>query len=427
MGSKVFVIHPFLKIETKNPIFNPQDLLDEACGLTEAINLEIIEKETVSISRINSSTYIGKGVIERIRGVIAAQDIELVFINHDISPVQQRNLEKTLKTKVIDRTGLILEIFGARAKTSEGKLQVELASLTYQKSRLVKSWSHLERQRGGFGFIGGPGESQLEIDKRIIGERIIKLKGEIANVKRTRSLQRNARKKVPFPMVSLVGYTNTGKSTLFNRLTNSAVLVQDMLFATLDPTLRLLKLPSGRQIILSDTVGFISKLPHQLVAAFQATLEEVLEASVVLNVRDISHPQSQFQNEEVHKVLENIGYDTEKPIIEVLNKADRLNIEEKETLQNQIQRTQFQVLTSALTGQGCLEVLKFIDELLDIKSITQVYRINHNQSEAIAWLFRHANVKNQIVEDEYTIVTIQITKEKAAQFEKKYSVVSTNH
>ncbi len=422
MGSKVFVIHPFLKIETKNPSFNPQDLLDEACGLTEAINLEIIEKEMVSISRVNSGTYIGKGVLERIRGIVAAGDIELVFINHDVSPVQQRNLEKTLKTKVIDRTGLILEIFGARAQTAEGKLQVELASLIYQKSRLVKSWTHLERQRGGFGFIGGPGESQLEIDKRIIGERIIKLKGEIANVKRTRSLQRNARKKVPFPMVSLVGYTNTGKSTLFNRLTNSAVLVQDMLFATLDPTLRLLKLPSGRQIILSDTVGFISKLPHQLVAAFQATLEEVLEASVILHIRDISHSQTEFQNEEVHKVLKNIGHDDQKPLIEVLNKADCLSLDQKDTLKNQIERADFQVLTSALTGEGCHDVLKLIDDFLDIESTLKTYQIKHTQTEAIAWLFRHANVKDQITEDEYTTVVVQITPEKSAQFEKKYLI-----
>jgi GTP-binding protein HflX len=422
MTTKTLVLQPYLKTETKDPLFNVTDVLDEACALTEAINLDIVSRETVCISKISSATYISKGHLEKIRNLVVAQDVELVFLNQDVSPVQQRNLEKFLKVKVIDRTALILEIFGSRAQTSEGKLQVELASLTYQKSRLVKSWSHLERQKGGFGFTGGPGESQLVLDKRIIGDRIVKLKNELVNVKRTRSLQRNARKKIPFPIVSLVGYTNAGKSTLFNLLTNASVLAQDMLFATLDPTLRLLKLPSGRQVIITDTVGFISKLPHQLIAAFQATLEEVLEATLVLHIRDVSHAHTDFQNTQVHKVLKDVGCDEEKPMIEVLNKCDLLPLEQKEIIKNQTGRKENSILVSAIKGEGVSELLVLIDNFLDKEATQFIYNISHSQTEAIAWLFRNANVKKQVVEDEHTTVTVFMTLEKSMQFEKKFNL-----
>ncbi|MEP6829595.1 MAG: GTPase HflX, partial [Rhizomicrobium sp.] len=304
-----------------------EERLAEAVGLAGAIGLDVVETRIAPLSRPTPATLIGSGKVAEIAEVTARLKPELVIVNAQLSPVQQRNLEKAWTTKVLDRTALILEIFGARAATREGRLQVELAHLTYQRSRLVRSWTHLERQRGGFGFLGGPGETQIEADRRLIGDRIVKIKRELEGVKRTRALGRQARSRVPFPVVALVGYTNAGKSTLFNRLTKSEVLAKDLLFATLDPTMRGVKLRNGTKIILSDTVGFIADLPTELVAAFRATLEEVLAADVIAHVRDAAHDESDAQKADVLKVLAALGVPEDRAMIEVLNKIDLLPAE----------------------------------------------------------------------------------------------------
>ncbi len=298
--------------------------LAEAKGLTEAIGVNVVGAQIVSLNQIRPATYLGLGKVTEIHDLVAAEEIALVVMDCALSPVQQRNLEKAFNAKVIDRTGLILEIFGQRARTKEGALQVELAHLAYQKSRLVRSWTHLERQRGGFGFLGGPGETQIETDRRLIQDRMRRIERDLANVKKTRGLHRKSRRSVPYPIVALVGYTNAGKSTLFNRLTKAEVLAEDMLFATLDPTLRAVHLPHGSDIILSDTVGFISDLPTMLVEAFKATLEEVVEADIILHVRDMAHPDSEAQRADVNAVLDELGIKPqgEKPVIEVWNKLD---------------------------------------------------------------------------------------------------------
>src|SRR5690348_8749189 len=335
--------------------------LDEAKGLARAIDLEVADAILAPIAQIRPATYLGKGKVEEIVGLVGGNAIELVVMDCALSPIQQRNLEKAWNTKVLDRTGLILEIFGRRAKTKEGSLQVELAHLDYQRSRLVRSWTHLERQRGGFGFLGGPGETQIEADRRLIGERIVRLKKELEQVRRTRGLHRFARRRVPFPVVALVGYTNAGKSTLFNALTGAEVVARDQLFATLDPTMRGLRLPSGRRAILSDTVGFVSELPHELVEAFRATLEEVAEADVILHVRDAAHPDSAAQQADVVAVLEGMArdgtLDSEWPsrTIEVLNKADLMggvaSVPERAGA----------VAVSAITGEGLPALRAAID------------------------------------------------------------------
>ena len=305
----------------------PAARLEEAIGLARAIDLNVVEVGIVPIGDIRPATYIGKGKVDEIAGLVKTLGAGIVVVDCALSPVQQRNLEKAWGAKVLDRSGLILEIFGRRARTKEGALQVELAHLTYQRTRLVRSWTHLERQRGGFGFLGGPGESQLEIDRRLIEERIVRIEAELEKVKKRRKLHRDSRARVPYPIAALVGYTNAGKSTLFNRLTKASVLEADMLFATLDPTLRAVALPSGLKIIVSDTVGFISDLPTMLVAAFRATLEEVIEADVILHVRDISHSDTEAQSRDVEEVLRELGIETDKDerLIEVWNKIDRLD------------------------------------------------------------------------------------------------------
>lgn len=302
---------------------HPEARLEEAVGLALALDLEVRESMVVTLRQLTPATLFGKGKVEEIRVLVEVEGLDVVVIDDALTPVQQRNLEKAWSAKVIDRTGLILEIFARRARTREGRLQAELARLTYERSRLVRTWTHLERQRGGFGVMGGPGETQIETDRRLIADKIRKLKGELVEVRRTRTLQRSQRRRVPFPSVALVGYTNAGKSTLFNRLTDAAVMAENMLFATLDPTLRSLKLPDGRPAILSDTVGFISDLPHELVEAFRATLEEVKEADVVLHVRDIASEETKAQAADVRTVLERLGVDMdERRIVEVWNKAD---------------------------------------------------------------------------------------------------------
>src|SRR5436309_6604996 len=335
----------------------PAARLDEAVGLARAIDLEVVEAGLAPLNDISPASYLGKGKVEELAGFVKGQEIGVVVMDCALSPVQQRNLEKAWGAKVLDRTGLILEIFGRRARTREGSLQVEHAHLSYQKSRLVRSWTHLERQRGGFGFLGGPGETQLEADRRMIEERIAKIERELEGVKRTRKLHRDSRKRVPYPIIALVGYTNAGKSTLFNRLTRAQVLEADMLFATLDPTLRAITLPHGAKVILSDTVGFISDLPTMLVAAFRATLEEVIEADVILHVRDATHEDTEAQAYDVENVLRQLGIDPadERRLIEVWNKIDRLDAEGRARLQNLAARRapeERPVLASALTGQG---------------------------------------------------------------------------
>ncbi len=338
--------------------------LEEASGLARAINLDVIEVGAVAIKKPVSATLLGSGKVEEITGVIKAQDIGLAIIDAPITPKQQQNLEKAWNCKVLDRTGLILEIFGERAQTKEGRLQVELAHLNYQKGRLVRSWTHLERQRGGLGFVGGPGETQIEADRRLIQERINRLRADLEKVRRTRQLHRSKRKKVPYPVVALVGYTNAGKSTLFNRLTGASVMAKDLLFATLDPTLRQLDLPLGTTVILSDTVGFVSNLPTHLVAAFRATLEEVIEAELILHVRDISHEDREAQADDVYDILDQLGIDEsdQKRVFEVWNKIDLLGESDVEALQMRVGGENPPILVSAETGQGEQELLALIEE-----------------------------------------------------------------
>ena len=368
--------------------------LDEAVGLARAIDLEIVAAESVRLNRPVPGTLLGSGNVAALGETVAGNKIDLVVVDATLSPVQQRNLERQWKAKVIDRTGLILEIFGARARTHEGRLQVELAALTYQRSRLVRSWTHLERQRGGFGFLGGPGESQLEIDRRLIGERIARLRRELDDVKRTRALHREARRRVPYPIIALVGYTNAGKSTLFNRLTRSGVAAEDMLFATLDPTMRRLDLPSGKKAILSDTVGFISDLPTHLVAAFRATLEEVTEADIIVHVRDAHHPDSAAQRADVLAVLGDLGLAAtiEDGLIEALNKIDLLDPAARESLVNQAARNDEVVALSAVTGEGCDALLRLIERRLDSDARAVRLDIPLSDGKTLAWVYEHGEV-----------------------------------
>ena len=409
----------------------PAERLEEAVGLALALDLDVVRSEAVPLRKATPATLLGSGRVETLKIEAQSVQADVVVIDDALSPVQQRNLEKALELKVIDRTGLILEIFARRARTAEGKLQVELARLDYERSRLVRTWTHLERQSGGFGRTGGPGERQLELDRRLIADRIVKLKKDLEEVRRTRTLHRRARKRAPYPTVALVGYTNAGKSTLFNRLTAGGVLAQDMLFATLDPTRRALKLPDGRPAILSDTVGFISDLPHELVAAFRATLEEVEEADLVLHVRDIATPDSDAQAADVRDVLGQLSLATPAeggaPVVEVWNKADLLSAEAREDVLGDAGRaTQAPALVSATTGEGCDALLDRIAVLIHSDPAVQV-RLGAGEGEALAWLYRHGRVEaRDVAEDGGQVLEVRLDEQALGQFATRYPQVTVN-
>jgi len=388
--------------------------LEEAVGLASAIDLDPVHTAVVTVNDPRPATLLGSGKVDELAEVVKETHAELVIVDHPLTPVQQRNLEKATNAKVLDRTGLILEIFGRRARTKEGTLQVDLAHLNYQKGRLVRSWTHLERQRGGAGFLGGPGETQIEADRRALQEKIIKLKRELETVRRTRDLHRAKRRKVPFPVVAIVGYTNAGKSTLFNRLTGAGVLAEDMLFATLDPTLRRVRLPHGTPIILSDTVGFISDLPTHLIAAFRATLEEVVEADLIIHLRDISDPDTAAQAEDVERILGDLGVDPsdDNRIIEVWNKIDRLDEGNRARLLAESERGKPAppIAVSAITGEGIDTLTALIEERLsgELKPIT--VELAPDQLGLIDWLYRNGDVvKRTDNEDGSVTISMQAT------------------
>ena len=397
---------------------SPQARLDEAVGLAAAIDLDIKASGLVPVPNPRPATLFGSGKVEELAGLMRAEEAELVIVDHPLTPVQQRNLETAWDAKVLDRTGLILEIFGSRARTREGRLQVELAHLVYQKSRLVRSWTHLERQRGGFGFLGGPGETQIETDRRLIGERIDVIRKELEQVKRTRSLHRKSRERVPYPSAALVGYTNAGKSTLFNALTGAKVLAEDTLFATLDPTIRALPLPGGSKAVLSDTVGFISDLPTTLIAAFRATLEEVLQAELILHVRDIADVASASQRDDVNAVLAELGIEAEgEPdrVMEVWNKADLLDAAALKRIEKE-SKGAGTVLVSAVTGYGLKMLLAEIERRLNRARDTLMIALKPEEGALSNWIYENCEViEREDLGEGVTALRIRIAPEKRAR------------
>lgn len=421
---RLYVVRPYEQgrsIEGRSP----EARLAEAVGLAQAISAELVGSDLAPLKKIRPASYIGPGKMDELHEFAESADIDVFIFDCALSPIQQRNLEKGLKRKVIDRTALILEIFGDRASTKEGELQVELAHLTYQKSRLVRSWTHLERQRGGAGFMGGPGETQIEADRRMIDERIGRIKKRLEDVTRTRTLHRARRQKAPYPVVALVGYTNAGKSTLFNRLTNADVMAEDMLFATLDPTLRAINLPSGRRIILSDTVGFISELPTLLVAAFRATLEEVLEANIIIHVRDASHPDTEEQRDDVLAVLEDLGIDLDQdiegtPMIEALNKSDALDENGRAYVAAQCARSETMTQLSGLTGAGCPDLLTMIDAALGAEDREETITLDYSEGRALAWLKANTKILSEDINETGVTVTLKSDPLHWARFVKQF-------
>ncbi|OWU77021.1 GTPase HflX [Phaeobacter sp. 22II1-1F12B] len=394
VSTRAWVLHPDIKSDPDRR--EAQPALDEAVGLAVALpDLEVIGSEVVPLPKAHAGLLFGSGKIEELRLRFSENDIELVLIDGPVTPVQQRNLERKWKVKILDRTGLILEIFSDRARTREGVLQVEMAALSYQRTRLVRAWTHLERQRGGLGFVGGPGETQIEADRRAIDTQMVRLKRQLDKVVKTRSLHRAARAKVPYPIVALVGYTNAGKSTLFNHLTGASVMAKDMLFATLDPTMRRVVLSNGLEVILSDTVGFISDLPTELVAAFRATLEEVLGADLIVHVRDITHPGSDEQARDVLSILSTLGVSSERPLLEVWNKIDQFDGDKRDALRARAARDEKIFAVSALTGEGIPDLLDEIAEQLQNARTETVLHLSFEDGRRRAWLFEQDVVQEE--------------------------------
>ncbi len=403
--TRAWVLHPDMKNDQTRRDAVPA--LEEAIALAAALpEIEVMGGTSVRLPKMHAGMLFGKGKIEELRIIFQEAEIELVLVDGAVTPVQQRNLEKAWGVKLLDRTGLILEIFSDRARTAEGVLQVEMAALSYQRTRLVRAWTHLERQRGGMGFVGGPGETQIESDRRAIDDHLVRLRAKLAKVVKTRALHRAARAKVPYPIVALVGYTNAGKSTLFNRLTGADVFVKDMLFATLDPTMRKIELPTGDEIIMSDTVGFISDLPTELVAAFRATLEEVLDADLIVHVRDISHAETEEQARDVTAILTSLGVAETAPLIEVWNKIDKLDEDRRDAVETQSARTDDLFAVSAVTGDGMDALLVAISEHLKDPRREEVINLTFAEGRQRAWLFEQGIVTNETMTDDGYTLTV---------------------
>lgn len=425
-GARALVIYPELPGRAS---VGPEARLAEAEGLALAIGLNVVQKKHFRVRSPRAVTLLGGGQVEEIAQIGRDSEIDLLIVDASLTAIQQRNLEERTGLKTIDRTGLILEIFGERAATAEGRLQVELAHLDYQAGRLVRSWTHLERQRGGFGFLGGPGETQIEADRRMIRDRMARLRRELEEVKRTRSLHRARRKRAPWPVIALVGYTNAGKSTLFNSLTRATVLAEDMLFATLDPTMREISLPGVEKAILSDTVGFVSDLPTQLVAAFRATLEEVISADIIVHVRDISHSETDAQRDDVLQILRDLGVlDDEDAanhprMLEVWNKIDLLDAEKREDLSALVQRNDDVLMISAQTGEGVDAFKAHLSGLIAKGNLVRSVRLKASDGAALAWLHARGTINSQIVDDDLVTVEASLSRQLWGQFDKQFAQI----